>query len=308
MGGREHQGQTPAPAKRAGFGDALQFARYIPLIAERGAHVVLECQPELKSLFATIPGVEEIFDRGTAPPPFDLSVPLLSLARVFGTTLASIPVQVPYLRPARTMTIPRRPGTLLRVGLVWAGKTKPRDRSWPLPHLAALLDNPRLAFYSLQTGPRAADLAAHGLDRLIVDLTPHLKDFADTAAAMNALDLIVTIDTASAHLAGALGRPAIVLLRYVSDWRWHDYREDSPWYPSLRLVRQPRPDDFTQPMERVREELLTADEPRRTPRQPAYETAMTIRPRRSVLYMPGSNARAIEKARTLAGRRHHPRP
>ena len=88
-----------------------------------------------------------------------------------------------------------------------------------------------------------------------IDLAPQLKDFAETAAAMNALDLIVTIDTASAHLAGALGRPTLVLLRYVSDWRWHDYREDSPWYPTMRLFRQPKPDDFTQPVERVRESI-----------------------------------------------------
>ena len=172
-----------------------------------------------------------------------------------GWLIATIPSKIPYLHPARTMTFPRKPGTQIRVGLVWAGKTRPRDRSWPIPVLAALLDSPHAAFFSLQTGPRTAELAANGLEWLVTDLSPQLKDFSDTAAAMNALDLIITIDTASAHLAGVLGRPTIVLLRYVADWRWHDYREDSPWYPSLKLIRQPRPDDFTQPIERVREEI-----------------------------------------------------
>ena len=238
-----------------GFGDALQFARYVPLVAARGAHIVLECLPELRTLFANIPGVEEIVTKGAPSPPVDLSFPLMSLPRLFGTTLATIPAQVPYLRAPRAMTLPRKRGTSLRVGLVWAGKPTPRDRSWSLPLLAPLLENPHLAFFSLQTGPRAAELAANGFDQLVEDLSPHLKEFADTAAAMNALDLIVTIDTASAHLAGALGRPTLVLLRYVSDWRWHDYREDSPWYPTMRLFRQPKPDDFTQPVERVRDEI-----------------------------------------------------
>ena len=238
-----------------GFGDAIQFARYVTLLAERGAHIVMECLPELRTLFAALPGVEEVVTKGSPAPPVDLSIPLLSLPRLFGTALATIPVQFPYLRAPRTVTIPRRPGTTLRIGLIWAGKPTPRDRSWPLSQLAILLEDPHLAFFSLQTGPRAAELGAHGLDRLVEDLGSQVKDFSDTATAMNALDLIVTIDTASAHLAGALGRPTFTLLRYVSDWRWHDYRDDSPWYPSMRLFRQARPDDFTQPVERVREAI-----------------------------------------------------
>jgi hypothetical protein len=238
-----------------GFGDALQFTRYVPLLAARGARIVLECLPELRSLFAAIAGVEELVLKGAPAPPVDVSIPLLSLPRVFGATLATIPAQAPYLRAPQAMTLPRRPGTHLNVGLVWAGKPTPRDRSWPLRELAPLLDNPHVAFFSLQTGARAGELAANGFDQLAVDLAPQIKDFADTAAAMDALDLIITVDTASAHLAGALGRLTLVLLRYVSDWRWLDYREDSPWYPTLRLFRQPRPDDFAQPVERIRKEL-----------------------------------------------------
>ncbi|HWP26563.1 MAG TPA: tetratricopeptide repeat protein [Xanthobacteraceae bacterium] len=249
--GEDISGKRILLQSEQGFGDALQFARYVPLVAARGARVVLECLPELKPLFAGIDGVEQVILKGEAAPPVDLSIPLLSLARIFGTTLATIPRQVPYLRAARA-GLPRRPGTRLQIGLVWAGKPTPRDRSWPLPMLAPLLEDPRLAFYSLQVGPRAADLAAAGFDRLVLDLSPHLKDFSATAEVMNALDLIVTVDTAAAHLAGALGRPVFVLLRYVSDWRWMDYRDDSPWYPTMRLFRQSRPDDFTGPVAQMR--------------------------------------------------------
>jgi Flp pilus assembly protein TadD len=238
-----------------GFGDALQFARYVPLVAARGARVVVECLSELRSLFAAISGVEEFVIKGNPSPPVDLSIPLLSLPRVFGTTLATIPAQVPYLRAPYTMNLPQKPGTHLRVGLVWAGKPTPHDRSWPLQLLAPLLDNPHIAFFSLQTGPRAGELAGAGFDQLIIDLAPQLQDFADTAAAMAALDLVITVDTASAHLAGALGRPTFVLLHYVSDWRWLDDREDSPWYPTLRLIRQSRPDDFARPVECIHKEL-----------------------------------------------------
>lgn len=249
--GEDISGKRILLQSEQGFGDALQFARYVPLVAARGARVVLECLPELKPLFAGIDGVEQVIRKGETAPKVDLSIPLLSLARIFGTTLATIPRQVPYLRAARAR-LPQRPGTRLQIGLVWAGKPTPRDRSWPLPMLAPLLEDPRLAFYSLQVGPRAADLAAAGFDRLVLDLSPHLKDFSATAEVMNALDLIVTVDTAAAHLAGALGRPVFVLLRYVSDWRWMDDREDSPWYPTMRLFRQNQPDDFAGPVAHVR--------------------------------------------------------
>ena len=253
--GEDISGKRIFVQSEQGFGDAIQFARYIPMLAGRGARIVLECLAELRTLFANLPGVETTVVKGGEAPPCDVSVPLLSLARIFATNMATIPTHIPYLRAPMTVALPRRQGTILNIGLTWAGKPTPRDRSWPLKELVPLLEDPRLSFFSLQTGPRQAELAASGLDKLIFDLSPHLKDFGATAAAMNALDLIVSIDTASAHLAGALGRPGCVLLRYVPDWRWHDYREDSPWYPSLRLFRQSRPDDFTQPVERLRETI-----------------------------------------------------
>ncbi|CAA7623110.1 tetratricopeptide repeat-containing glycosyltransferase family protein [Magnetospirillum sp. SS-4] len=239
-------GRTVLLTSEQGFGDALQFARYVPLLAGLGAAVVLECQPELADLFASLPGVVALVSKGAPPPPYDLWLPMASLPHVMGTTFETIPAAVPYLTPPPRpdLSVPRPPGTVLSVGLVWAGKTTPRDRSWPLEDLLPLFTDARVAIYSLQLGPRAADLARLGVDRLLIDAAPALASFADTAAVMARLDLIVTIDTATAHLAGALGRPVWVLLRHVSDWRWQDDPATSPWYPTMRLFRQPDPLDF----------------------------------------------------------------
>ncbi len=252
-------GRTIFLHSEQGFGDALQFIRYVPLLAARGAAIVLECLPELAELFAGLPGVVALVKLGTPPPPYDLWAPLASLPHLLATSFATIPADVPYLAvPARPgLVVPRPPGTTLAVGLVWAGKTTPRDRSWPLEQLLPLLDDPRIACHSLQVGPRAADLARLGLDLLVRDASAALTSFADTAAVMARLDLIITIDTATAHLAGALGRPTWVVLRYVSDWRWRDEPTDCPWYPTMRLFRQPAPDDFATPVAEMARALAT---------------------------------------------------
>jgi tetratricopeptide repeat protein/glycosyl transferase family 9 (putative heptosyltransferase) len=241
-----------------GFGDALQFVRFVPPLAKRGARIILESLPQLVPLFTGVQGVEQVVAKGAPAPMVDISTPLLSLPRLFRTTLETLPASVPYLRAPGAMQLPKPPGACLRAGLVWAGKPTPRSRSWPLTTLAPLLANPHVSFFSLQVGPHANDLAETGMGHLIYDLGPQLLSFADTAAAMQELDLIITVDTAAAHLAGALGRPVWVLLRYVSDWRWFEDREDSPWYPTMRLFRQSRPDDFAGPVERVCEELARA--------------------------------------------------
>ncbi|MEW5727997.1 MAG: tetratricopeptide repeat protein, partial [Pseudomonadota bacterium] len=258
--GMEVAGRTVLLTSEQGFGDALQFARFVPLLARRGARVVLECLPELKELFAGLPGVAAVVDKHAPPPSYDLWAPMLSLAHILGVTWPTLPAEVPYLRPARRLARPleRPPGTVVSAGLVWAGKTTPRDRSWPLDLLLPLFEDPRVAWYSLQMGPRAADLAATGADRLVRDLAPSVRSFADTAAMMAELDLIVTIDTSAAHLAGALGRPTWVLLRYVSDWRWLDQPEDCAWYPTMRLFRQPEPSDFVTPVALLKDQLARA--------------------------------------------------
>jgi ADP-heptose:LPS heptosyltransferase len=238
-----------------GFGDVLQFARFIPEVKRRGANkVVLECQPELMRLLALAPGVDAVIPRERAIPACDVYAPLLSLPAIFGVTLESLPSDVPYLsapEPARRLPDDKR----IKLGLVWAGKAKPRDRSIPLTKLLPLLDDPRFAAVSLQIGPRAADLKTLGADAFVTDLGPTLFDFAESAATLKQLDLLVTIDTAIAHLAGALGVPTFLLLRYTSDWRWFDKGSTSPWYPSFTLYRQKRPNRWEEPLEELHDAL-----------------------------------------------------
>jgi tetratricopeptide (TPR) repeat protein len=242
-------GKTILIHAEQGFGDALQFIRYVPAVAERGGRVVLEAPTPLIRLFRSVAGVSEIVAAGDPLPDFDLHCPLLSLPRLFGTTLATIPAQVPYLRvpPAAVGAWAERigGGPGLRVGLVWSGSLvgvvdrRPVD----LRLLRPLFAIPGMRWFSLQVGDSARDLAL--LDGAgIVDLSRELSDFAETAAAMCCLDLVVSIDTAVAHLAGALGRPTWVLLSYHPDWRWLIERTDSPWYPSARLFRQKTPGDW----------------------------------------------------------------
>ena len=225
-----------------GFGDLLQFARFIPELKARGAgKVVLECQPELLRLMALAPGVDAALPRDRAVPACDVTAPVLSLPGLFGTTLESLPKKTSYLVAPEPACVLPSDGRF-KLGLVWAGKTTPRDRSIPLERLLPLLGDPRIAAFSLQVGPRAADLKSSGADAFVTDLAASLFDFAETAAVLKQLDLLITIDTAVAHLAGALGVPTFVLLRYTSDWRWFDKGADSPWYPSLTLFRQHAPD------------------------------------------------------------------
>ncbi|MGE5515309.1 MAG: tetratricopeptide repeat protein [Bacteroidota bacterium] len=244
-------------AAEQGFGDALQFARFLPLVARQGAEVVVECQPELMDLFAATPGVAGVVAKAAPLPPYDLWAPMMSLAWLLGVTWATLPAPSSYLRPPGRLATPlgRPAGTRLNVGLVWAGKTTPRDRSWPLEQLLPLMEDPRVAWWSLQMGERAGDLARLGVGALVRDLAPRLKSFGDSAAAMAELDLIVTIDSAPAHLAAALGRPTWVLLRYVSDWRWLDEGDTCAWYPTMRLFRQPTAEDFATPVARIKDAL-----------------------------------------------------
>jgi hypothetical protein len=231
------------------------------LRAARGATVYFEVVVQLRPLMQSLKGPSRIITSGAKPPDFDLHVPLLSLPRLFGTTLETVPAEVPYLSvdTARLEKWSQRLAPVRgqkRIGLIWAGNAKPdAGRTCPLEHLAPLAKIPGLAFVSLQSreNPRGDDAPPPGME--LVDVSSEIKDFADTAAAMMNLDLIITIDTASAHLAGALGRPAWVLLPYAADWRWLDDREDSPWYPTLRLFRQPTRGDWTSVGQQVAAEM-----------------------------------------------------
>lgn len=243
-----------------GLGDSLQFLRYVPLVQAAGGKVMLDLPPKLYRLAKGLPGVLALVNTGEPLPYFDCHCPLMSLPLALGTTLQTVPAQVPYLSVppgalAAAAALPW-PTSGLKVGLAWTGNPdhpKNRFRSVPLELLESLLDLPGVHFFSLQMGPAAAELAARKLP--ITDLAPVTGDMADTAAQMANLDLIITIDTSMAHLAGALARPVWILLGYSPDWRWLMEREDSPWYPTARLFRQPRNSDWNPVICRVRTAL-----------------------------------------------------
>jgi len=228
-----------------GAGDVLQFLRYVPLLAERGGRVLVEVQPELKRLAMSLKGAEAVIGRGEPLPAFDEHCPVLSLMLAFGTTVTNVPDAVPYLaapEPLRDEWRARLAATPgLRVGLIWGGRPEQRRDRYRSIALSALapLAIPGVTFFSLQKGPAAAQADNPPPGMTLHNLGDALSDFADTAAAMSALDLIITVDTSTAHLAGAIGKPVWILLSQPPDWRWLLDREDSPWYPTARLFRQP---------------------------------------------------------------------
>jgi len=259
--GEKLNGKTILLYAEQGMGDAIQFARYIPRVARRVGRVVVECQPPLKRLLSRIPSVQTVVTEGEPLPPFDVQCPLLSLPLAFRTDLNSIPAPVRYLKPDRKQSAmwkkrlaAEKPGR--RIGLAWAGSAthkKDRTRSVELSQLAPLAAIPGNTFFSLQTGEAGkqvppAEMALH-------DFTAELNDFADTAALLDCLDLVITVDTAVAHLAGAMGKPVWVLVSYAPDWRWLLHREDSPWYPTMRLFRQTSIGDWANVIQRVADSL-----------------------------------------------------
>jgi tetratricopeptide (TPR) repeat protein len=256
-------GKTVLLYVEQGFGDTIQFARYAKLLVERGAKVILEVQPVLKSLLLNLGDGINVIAIGEDLPPFDLQCPLLSAPLAFRTDLTSIPADVPYLSvPDERVEqwsnrLPPRQG--IRAGIVWSGNATHADdqnRSIALSRLAPLFDVPGFQFVSLQKGVRDADAEILAADPRIADLARHIDDFSDTAAAVAAVDLVISVDTSVAHLAGALGKPVWVLLPFCPDWRWLLDRSDSPWYPSARLFRQPRMRDWDSVIEEVQQALL----------------------------------------------------
>ena len=252
--GEAAAGRTLLIHAEQGFGDTLQFCRYGALAAARGLRVILEVQPPLVRLLRGLPGVDRVVARGDALPPFDLHCPMLSLPLAFGTTLETIPGAACYLRadPEEVTAWETRLATLRqparRVGLAWAGNPRAhsrglaavdRRRSMAPAELAPLFQLPGVQFVSLQkSGPAAP------AEFPLTDLMAAVNDFADTAALVANLDLVISVDTAVAHLAAALGKPVWLLDRFDPCWRWLTGRRDSPWYPTLRLYRQPRPGDW----------------------------------------------------------------
>jgi Flp pilus assembly protein TadD len=261
--GQTLRGETVLLHAEQGFGDTLQFCRYAPLVAAAGGRVVLVVPHALRRLMATLDGVAELLSEDEVLPAFDYHCPLLSLPFAFGTTMATIPAPPSYLRADPSPladVLASLPG--LKVGLVWAGKSRTTQphavaidqrRSMHLSEMAPLLTVPGCGFVSLQLGPPASQMQdVSGL----LDVANRLHDWADTAALIAGLDLVIAVDTAVAHLAGALGKPVWMLNRFDSCWRWGRIRDDSPWYPTLRQFRQTGRGDWAGVTERVRQSLV----------------------------------------------------
>jgi tetratricopeptide (TPR) repeat protein len=252
-------GQRVLVFPEQGRGDMIQFARYLPLLAARGAHVLVEMYADLKPLFETIDGVAQVVTPDAPMPEHDKLTPLLSLPLAFGTTVENIPAQVPYLRvpEPRIARWAARLGPRMRprIGIAWWGSQHIPRRSMAIGTLAPVLRMPGLDFHALQKDFPPGDrdwLVAHPL---AADHSAALEDFADTAALIAHMDLVISIDTSAAHLAGALGVPVWIMLPFSPDWRWLREREDSPWYPTARLFRQTRRGDWDDVVRRVAEAL-----------------------------------------------------
>jgi tetratricopeptide (TPR) repeat protein len=258
------QGKTILVRAEQGLGDTLQFIRFTPLLKQRGATVIAECQPQLAQLLASCPGVDWAVAQGCALPAFDVEVPLLSLPGLLQVSPGEIPAAVPYVfadaeRLAQWCER-LRPFSGFRVGLVWKGNpahTGDMRRSVALARLASLPWPEEVHLFGLQVGPDREQLASLADQDRVIDLAARFDpaSFADAAAAVSNLDLVLTVDTAVAHLAGALAMAVWVILPFAPDWRWLLEREDSPWYPTMRLFRQPRPGDWDTVFARVMDSL-----------------------------------------------------
>jgi tetratricopeptide (TPR) repeat protein len=261
--GSDPAGKTIVLESEQGFGDSIQFARYVPMLAARGARVIVQCQPHLKRLLQTVAGVGQIVLADEPLPQFDAYARMLSLPGLFNTDLATIPASVPYVSadPLRVVEFRERlaaepPG--FKVGIAWAGNPvhgNDRDRSIAMQALAPLALVPGIRFFSLQKGEASRQAQLPLGDATVIDWTNDLTDFADTAALVQNLDLVISIDSAVAHLAGALAAKTWVLVQYVPDWRWLLNRTDSPWYPTMRLFRQSIKGSWNEPIAQMAEGL-----------------------------------------------------
>lgn len=248
-----------------GFGDVIQFARYIPWARERCADCVLAADQYMHPLLGKLADGMRVFGSWAECPPYDMYVPLSGLPRLYGTHAENIPFPMPYLVAEPVLAAAWRarldalcPRGHRRVGLVWAGRPEhpnDRNRSAALSDLAPLFDVPGVTFVLLQKGPRLADAARLQVIAPIVNMGASIETFSDTAALAGALDLVVSVDTSVAHLAGALGMPVWLMLPFAPDWRWLLHREDTPWYPTARLFRQAAPGDWRGVAARVAEVL-----------------------------------------------------
>ncbi|MEX2643291.1 MAG: tetratricopeptide repeat-containing glycosyltransferase family protein [Acetobacterales bacterium] len=272
--GRPMEGRTLLLQGEQGMGDVVQFARYAAVAKQGGARVILRCRPRLLDLMAGLDGADMVVSERLPAPAYDAWAHLMSLPHILGTTPATVPAATPYLHPdqARVAFWRRQLHSLkgVRIGIGWQGDpgyAADSRRSIPLPVFAALARIPGVVLVSLQKGPGRKQMLQIPPDMNLIDLGPRLDEgtgaFVDTAAVMRSLNLIVTSDTALAHVAGATGRPVWLGLPHIPDWRWMLGREDSPWYPTMRLFRQPAAEDweavFARMAERLRAEIVAGN-------------------------------------------------
>jgi len=265
--GRPLDGQRIFLHAEQGFGDTLQFCRYAPLVAQRGGRIIFGCQPQLARLLQNLPGVEQIVTAPPDPVHFEFHCPLLSLPLIFRTEVASIPANIPYVSPNVALVEQWKSriksGEQRKIGLALAGSSANEHdqmRSMRLSQFAPLAQIPGVQFYSLQKDKASGETSPPPMS--LVDFTEDFNDFADTAALIANLDLVITVDTAVAHLAGAMGKPVWVLLPYLPVWQWLLDRADSPWYPTATLFRQNTAGDWETVVDRVAEELRVNVAPR----------------------------------------------
>ena len=243
-----------------GFGDSIQFARYIDLLPDTDSTIIVACQAELKSLFKSIDRIDTLVTEGVKTPDFDVHVPLLSLPSIF-TTLKTIPARIPYLYPdvkADSMFLLDN-NHKFKIGFVWAGNSEhinDHNRSIDLRQFECLLNIENCEFFSLQVGEPREDIKQYGYHHIVKDLGEQFTDFHHTSLAILQLDLVISVDTSVAHLAGALGKEVWTLLPFVPDWRWMLDRSDSPWYPSMTLFRQKKVGDWDGVFQQLKFELM----------------------------------------------------
>lgn len=266
--GESFAGKTLLVWAEQGFGDSIQFVRYLPMVKAQGGTVLLHTQPALVELMRTCAGVDAVFSERDQPPAFDLQVPILDLPALFQSTLEDLPADVPYLsvprpdqgyRPTDGLQRALEGARGAKVGLAWTGNPTHKDnrtRSISSSLLAPLAAIPGVSWFSLQKIQPGSDSAPLPEALQAVDLDPHLRTFSDTAYAVDRMDLVISVDTSVLHLAGAMGCPALVMLPFSPDWRWLAKGETCPWYPTFRLYRQPQPGDWSAVVRAVVQDLL----------------------------------------------------
>lgn len=259
--GEDLNGKTILIHAEQGIGDTIQFARFLPELAQQGAHVVFSIHRSLLRLGSFFDGVSEVIGPEDRVPIYDFQLPLLSLPKVLRTELSDVRRSTPYLRIPPQASSVENTDKAFKIGLVWAGNPQhanDRNRSCPFEFLSPLFSIPRVEWQSLQVGQRSEDPAAFGAP--IADSSTELSDFADTSLKIQKLDLVISVDTSVAHLAGAMGANVWVMLPYAPDWRWLLNREDSPWYSTARLYRQPSPNNWAAMIANIRDALISISE------------------------------------------------